>query len=593
MNHLVSNSPFFSNSYNFGAFRLIKESIYSGRLQVFIAIIFLFGSPFASAQDLQWVKQIRGLESIYATGIAVDIDGNVYTVGRFEESADFDPSDETNFISSLGFEDMFIAKFDPAGELIWADRFGGTGTVLGTSIAVDDDANIYVTGAFQDTIIFNPPGSTPTLISAGGQDIIVMKLNTDGDVYWAKSLGGLSYELGADIVVDQEGNVITTGRFSGSGDFDPGAGVFTLESEGIDDIFISKLDPDGNFVWAKAMIGTQTNLGRGVDVDNSGNIYTTGQFSGTADFDPSDETFELNSASSSAVYVSKLSAEGNLVWAKQFAGNGSRGLDIAVDDETNIYTTGSFWGLQDFDPGANQALLNSEGSSDVFVSKLDGDGNYLWAKKFGGSASDLGLSIFTDASGVHTTGGFRNEAIFDFDAEEDVTLISAGSRDIFVSKLSSAGNLIWAAQMGGPESDEGTDIFIDGDGVVYTIGVFQETADFDPGSGTANLTSLGNQDTFISKLNQVTGTRNYNNFDKKITFQPNPAKDYSILSWDQKLQINYLEVFDLHGKLLFAETFTQRPYQMNLQGLNSGIYIVKVSDRNSNRGFMGKLVVLD
>ena len=130
-------------------------------------------------------------------------------------------------------------------------------------------------------------------------------------------------------------------------------------------------------------------------------------------------------------------------------------------------------------------------------------------------------------------------------------------------------------------------------GVVYTIGVFQETADFDPGSGTANLTSLGNQDTFISKLNQVTGTRNYNNFDKKITFQPNPAKDYSILSWDQKLQINYLEVFDLHGKLLFAETFTQRPYQMNLQGLNSGIYIVKVSDRNSNRGFMGKLVVLD
>ena len=140
-------------------------------------------------------------------------------------------------------------------------------------------------------------------------------------------------------------------------------------------MFVSKLDSAGAFVWAKQLGGTDSDQANSVAVDSSGNVYTTGSFSGTADFDPGAGTTNLTSAGSSDVFVSKLDSTGAFVWAKQFGGTGSDASNsVAVDSSGNVYTTGSFSGTVDFDPGGGTANLVSTGNGDVFVSKLSSAG---------------------------------------------------------------------------------------------------------------------------------------------------------------------------------------------------------------------------
>ena len=233
---------------------------------------------------------------------------------------------------------------------------------------------------------------------------------------WAKAYGGTFFDYGNSITVDNSGNVYTTGSFVGTADFDPGAGTFNLTSAGGTDVFIQKLDASGNLLWAKAFGGTSTDQSNSITVDASGNVYATGNFKGTVDFDPGAGTFNLTSAGSyDDFFVQKLDASGNFLWAKAFGGTSTdQSNSITVDASGNVYTTGSFGYTVDFDPGAGTFNLTSAGGADVFIQKLDASGNFIWAKAFGGTSTDQSNSITVDASGnVYTTGGFGNTVDFD------------------------------------------------------------------------------------------------------------------------------------------------------------------------------------
>ncbi|MBI4946033.1 MAG: SBBP repeat-containing protein, partial [Bacteroidetes bacterium] len=163
---------------------------------------------------------------------------------------------------------------------------------------------------------------------------------------WAKSMGGTDNDRGYSIAVDGSGNVYTTGVFTGTADFDPGAGNYPLTAAGVDglsDIFISKLDASGNFVWAKRIGDTDNDRGYSIAVDGSGNVYTTGFFRGTVDFDPGAGSYPLTAAGSQEFFISKLDASGNFVWAISMSGI-SAGYSIAIDGSGYVYTTGLFWG---------------------------------------------------------------------------------------------------------------------------------------------------------------------------------------------------------------------------------------------------------
>jgi hypothetical protein len=390
---------------------------------------------------------------------------------------------------------------------------GGTADEQGLSIAVDASGNVYTTGNFEGTADFNPdPAVTNTLTSAGNDDIFISKLDAAGNFVWAKRLGGTADDVGASIAADASGNVYTTGYFAGTGDFDPDPAVTnTLTSAGAFDIFISKLDAAGNFIWARRMGGTAAagDFGGAVAVDAVGNVYTTGAFNGTADFNPDPAvTNTLSTAGSSDIYISKLDAAGNYVWARRMGGSGSSadfGESIALDASGNVYTTGRFSGTSDFNPDpAVTNSLTSAGIDDIFISKLDAAGNYVWAKQMGGISQDYGSSIAIDAFGnSYTTGVFNGTADFNSDPAATNNLISAGGEDIFISKLDASGNLVWAKQLGGTSNDLGFGLAIDASGNVVTTGEFRATSDFNPDAATANnLTSAGGSDIFVVKLNQ-------------------------------------------------------------------------------------------
>ena len=395
--------------------------------------------------------------------IAVDAAGNVYTTGSFEGTVDFDPGAGISSLTSAGSRDIFVTKLDADHNFLWAIATDNIGWDEGYGIEVDAAGNVYITGGRHSSAI-------------------IQKLDTDGSILWSENVTGA---IATALAVDASDNVYTTGYFPGTVDFDPGAGVFNLTSAGYNDIFVQKLDADGNFLWAKQMGGTSTDEGYGIAVDASGFVYATGLL----DWD---------------IFVQKLDFDGTLIWDRQMGGGSyDTGTAIAVDASGHVYTTGRFSDTADFNPGAGTDNLTSSGAASVFVSTLDASGNFLWAKQLGDiSADNYKYDIAVDTLGnVYTTGSFVGTADFDPGAGE-FSLTSAGESDIFVSQLDSSGDFLWAGQMGGAGDDEGHGIALASSGVVYTTGYFQDTADFDPGAGVVNLTSAGASDIFVSKLSR-------------------------------------------------------------------------------------------
>ncbi|MCH2022647.1 MAG: SBBP repeat-containing protein [Saprospiraceae bacterium] len=543
-----------------------------------------------NAQTLtyQWAKSMGGAGA-YAESysITTDATGNVYSVGRFQDTVDFDPgSGIFNLIAYSTFSD-FIQKLDSNGNFIWAKSIGNSGSNTEIrSITTDVSGNIYTTGKFRGTVDFDPGPDTFNLTSnAGTWDLLILKLDANGNFIWAKSMDGTSNSLQShSITTDASGNVYTTGRFTLTVDFDPGPGIYNLTSiGGTRDIYIHKLDPNGNFIWAKSMGNGDYDEGRSITTDASGNVYTTGDFGGTVDFDPGPDTLNLTSNGQSDIFVQKLNSNGNFIWAKSMGDTDEeRGQSITLDDFANVYTTGYFNGSADFDPGTGVNNLTSNGDSDIFIQKLDGNGNFVWAKSMGGLYEDEGVSISTDALGnVYTTGGFSDTV--DFDPGPAVNNLTPSGADFFLQKLDNNGNFIWAARMGLTYGDYVHSMTTDISGNVYTTGVYAGTVDFDPGSAVNNLTCIGWNDCFIQKL--IPG--NNNNFVElitqnkiNVTIFPNPTLGVLNIKFNNfNAPINY-SICNALGQKLQQGTFRNINNIISTDKLTSGLYFLVFETKN-------------
>ncbi len=408
-------------------------------------------------------------------------------------------------VSIISWSNLVMAQ---APNWQWAKSIGGIDLDGGISIVADASGNVYSTGTFIGTSDFDPGPGIFNLSSIGSLDFFISKLDSSGNFLWAKSIGGIGATIESySIAIDANGNVYLTGALYGTADFDPDTGIFNLTSAASHDIFISKYDSWGNFVWAKVIGGTEMDYGNAIAVDAANNVYATGVFKGTVDFDPDSLiNFNLTSAGNFDIFISKLDSSGNFVWAKTIGGtDDDEGRSITIDSYDNVYTTGTFNGTSDFNPNSSGSYnLTSGGYEDVFISKLNSMGNFIWARAFSGTYPEIGWSLAVDGSGnVYTTGGFYGTTDFDPDSTANYNLTSflIGYWDIFIAKLDSSGNFVWAKRMGGTEDDLGISIAIDASGNVYTLGRFDGTVDFNPGPGTYNLTSVGTADIFISKLN--------------------------------------------------------------------------------------------
>ena len=335
----------------------------------------MFFGKYNSTGGRVWSNRIGGTKYVFGKSIAVDKKGYIYVSGYFEGSdVDFNPGTGVLNLTNQGIMDVFFAKFKNDGTLVWVKSFGGIGYDYAQSMALDDSANIYITGAFEGSLVdFDPGAGITTLSSAGNSDIFYAKYDSSGTIKWAKRIGGLDFEQSRSITIDSSKNIFICGYFKGANiDFDPGASSRLLTSAGGSDIFIGKYTKNGDYLWAHRVGSSLDDVAQGVDIDGFGNSYFTGYFSGTnVDFNPGASSYPLSSNGAFELFLTSLDPSGNFLWANSIGGkNNDEGNDIAVDINGTVNLTGYYINKNvDFDITANSILLDSVGYSQIAFAK--------------------------------------------------------------------------------------------------------------------------------------------------------------------------------------------------------------------------------
>jgi len=452
-----------------------------------------------------WARTWGGNTWDEGFNVATDSSGNVYVTGYYRgtEAVDFDPGPSEDWHTPNGVDDAFLSKFDSSGNFLWAKTWGGIGFDYGYDVTVDGLGNVYVTGCFQETVDFDP-GSGEDIHSAHYDfDAYLSKFDSTGDFIWAKTWGGTSWSTSQSVDLDVSGDIYVAGHFMETTDFDPGSGVDDHTSNGSIDAFLSKFDSSGAFIWAKTWGGSGIEYSYDAIVDGSNNIYMTGCFQDTVDFDPGTGEDWHGSNGNPDAYLSKFDSSGDFIQAETWGGAGTEyGYGLAADSSDDVYVTGYFEETADFDPGLGEDWHTSNGYDDVYLSKFDSSGNFLWAKTWGGIEFDFGKGVVAGSSGnVYVTGAFSGSSAADFDPGpgEDWHTPN-GSYDIYLSRFDSAGAFVWARTLGGSLMDLGSTVTVDGSGNIYMTGFFSATVDFDPGPGEDWHVSNGEYDVFLSKF---------------------------------------------------------------------------------------------
>lgn len=331
---------------------------------------------------------------------------------------------------------------------------------------------------------------------------------------WGKFIGGsTSNEYANSVTVDASGNIITVGRFDGTTDLDPSAGVASFTSAGGNDLYITKTDSNGNFVWAKKIGGSDQDVANDVAIDSNGNIFIAGYFAYVVDFNPGAgvNNMGFSGGFTPQGFLLKLDSNGNYVWSKQFSvsailGQQSIPLAVSIDSANNVLLGGYFVGTMAID---SEPIVYTSASSSVdsFYLKYNNSGVFQWSKQLTSVANDSLVDIRTDASNnVYITGHFNGALDFDPSTAAAVTLTPTGGFDSFLLKMDTNGNFGWANKTSGTGNEYGRAVAIDNIGNILWGGNYDGTVDFDPSAGINNLTSTGNTDNFISKID---GSGNY------------------------------------------------------------------------------------
>lgn len=401
-----------------------------------------------------------------------------------------------------------------AQKLQRAFGFGNSSEEYGRKITYDSQGNMFVVGSFRGTSMdVDPSSATNNLSSLGDWDIFVAKYDSYGIFLNAMSIGGLQNDQATSVAVDNSGNIYITGWFRGTVDFNPGAGVANVISNGHagndmgydGEIFLAKYTNDLNYSWAFGIGGSTLNdAGLAVKIDRQGDVILAGNFRGTGiDFDPSANVASLSASGVIESFVAKYTTAGNYVWAKGIGGNSTvsgQVRDIAVDDSNSIYAVGHFDGSVDLNPGSAVNNVTSTGCGDVYLLKLSASGDYNWGFKTGGSNCDYPVSLVLDDSSNVYIAGYFSSSNMDFNPGSAINALSTtgSSYDIFLAKYDSSGAYIFAKKAGGSGADIGYDMAVRSDGIVL-VGYFANTVDFDPSSATNPLTSASDStDGFIA-----------------------------------------------------------------------------------------------
>jgi hypothetical protein len=548
---------------------------------IIFTIALIIGSSYSNAQI---IISAGAAGQEYSKDIDIDNQGNIVSAGYFFNTVDFDPSANTNYRTSVGFADNYIAKYSTNGSLIWVTSFGSTGVDIPHSVVTDNNNNIILTGYFSNTCDFDPGASVAVKTSNGGRDAYIAKYDSSGNFQWVITYGSDSLDDAFNLDVDAQGNIYWTGVIEGT--VTVGTTTFTTQ---VEDVVFGKISPSGTILWVKQVGGSGIDEGSGIILDNNGDIIHTGYFQTTVDFDPNAGVSNLTSSGGFDTYFGKYDTSGNLLWMKKIGGAGAdigAPGGITIDNLNNIYIAGNAGANCDYDPNAGVITHTMNGANDWFVAKYDNNGNHLLSFTVGGTGQDQAHRLTTDnQQNIYVTGWFRTSANFNPNGTT-MTLTgncTGGGHDGYIAKYNSNGICQWAKQFGGVVNGNnqltlGTSVKLLNEQQVVFSGRFHGNNAFAsiPLSPTTN--SNGASDMFICLLDSA---GNYQNpltsiqvNEQMIAYKiyPNPTSDFIFINTQN--QIKGVSIYNVVGQKMESKLDNNK---INVSNLVNGTYFIKIT----------------
>lgn len=436
--------------------------------------------------ELLWVKSIGGTGNDMGR-IINDYETTIIVSGTFSQTVDFDPGIGIESKTSNGGTDIFILALDDNGDFLWVTTFGGANNETVGGQGINSLNDIIITGGFDNNMTVDINGSPVTINANNGSDVFFMKMNlTNGSIDWLKTMGGTGNDSGAGLVIKSNDNILLTGRYQNIMDINPSANDFSLSSNGGFSVFLAEYDSQGNFINGFSFDSSSDMESYDIALDNNENIYLSGYFKATVDFDLKVGTTDLSSNGGQDCYVVKLTSMKDLIWAKTFGGAGlDQSFGIEVASNGDVYTVGRYSNVVDFDPGIGIATESADGSSfDIFIHKLNSLGDFQMVHTFGVAGSDLARGL----------------------------------------ELDNYGNM-------------------------YVSGMFGGTIDFDPGTGVIDLIATGSADAFLIKYTDLTLGIDLIDQNSIITLYPNPVQNELFIEIND-LEIIEISILDYSGKIV-------------------------------------------
>ncbi len=477
---------------------------------VFSLLAVLLGFSTASGQTFEWSHGAEALITASAYGIATDAQGNSVVIGSFYSMTAFD----TVTLNSQG-RDLFVARYNSDGKLLWAQRFGGPSDEFGNSVALDQKGNIYIAGSFTNKMQIGKD----TLVSAGDHDAFIAKLTPDGKVLWAQRGGGSNSDFAMSIAVDNDGNAFVAGYFRDTSTF--GKFVVSPWRRSLLTMFFAKYDKNGKCEWAKPIGGSNYQSqfdGVSVDVDASGNAYLGGCIRGEASIGE----LSLTSKGMTDLFIAKFSSKGKTLWAKNAgAPNGTAMIKAVRHTNDHIAISGYFINDITFDP--KTTLSSQLGFSDLFIASYSDDGKFEWVTNSKGRGAKIGEALAADAKGnLYMTGNFNDSLYFGTER-----LSSDGRQSLFVASFDPEGKLRFAKQSGRGGVIFSRAIGLDKEENMYIAGGYSDTASFGKAPLHAPVTT---QDMFVTKLSMATNWTLKKLSDKIVTENEMQSSDFDAKS---------------------------------------------------------------
>ncbi|MEL6823804.1 MAG: SBBP repeat-containing protein, partial [Calditrichota bacterium] len=441
------------------------------------ALLFCLSLPLFSEKPSTtfWERHIGGSGNDLSRGIACNQSGSIFLTGVFDRNVEL----AEYSLSSSGKNDIFLGKINPAGEVEWIHKAGGSGNDMALDVAADNFGNSYLAGTFEDIMFFK---EDHYLQAIGFTDAFVAKFDAKGEILWQRNFGGNYKDFCSAVSSDHLGNLLIAGSFENDAVF----GQKILTGFGKNDAFVAKLDRQtGEPIWLEELGGGGEDFAWDVITDYSGNIYLSGEFNDIALIGDA----QLTSRGSSDIFIIKFSPTGKPLWVRQLGGNGQdTSRKLAIDRYGSIYLAGNFTGTALFD----DKHLTSLGQNDVFIASFTPEGQLSWAKRAGGVGADQVYALAVNQQReCLITGEFTAKATFG-----ESTVQASGETDLFLASLTVDGKWNSVEALGGNFHESGSALAVDRENRLLISGIFEDSILL----GAERLIGKGERDTFLARF---------------------------------------------------------------------------------------------